>query len=87
MFALALLSRLTGKPIYCSELREVRRFVEDYLFDGTQGRLLHHWMDGRIAQPTDPEFFCSGCNLQFLYLDWWTGRYTACGTLNGVAIP
>ncbi len=33
--------------------------------------VLHHWMDGRLAVPTDPEFFCSGCNLQLLYIMWY----------------
>jgi len=33
--------------------------------------VLHHWMDGRLAQPADPEFFCSGCNLQLLYIMWY----------------
>jgi uncharacterized protein YyaL (SSP411 family) len=78
MFALALLSRLTGKEMYCRELGEVRRFVEVYLFEPKGRRLLHHWMDGRIAQPDDPEYFCAGCNLQFLYLAWWVGHYTPC---------
>ncbi len=30
--------------------------------------LLHHWIDGRIAHPDDPDYFCSGCNLQTLYV-------------------
>ena len=54
MFALALLNRTTGKAIYCSELREVRRFVEDYLFDPAQGRLLHHWIDGDLVSGYSP---------------------------------
>lgn len=33
--------------------------------------VLHHWMDGGIAVPDDPEYFCSGCNLQLLYLLWY----------------
>jgi len=33
--------------------------------------ILHHWMDGRIALPSDPEFFCDGCNHQLLYLLWY----------------
>ena len=28
-------------------------------------------MDGNIAVPEDPEFFCSGCNLQLLYVLWY----------------
>jgi hypothetical protein len=30
--------------------------------------LLHHIVDGRLAQPGDPTLFCSGCNLQTLYV-------------------
>lgn len=30
--------------------------------------LVHHVVDGRLALPTDPTLFCSGCNLQTLYV-------------------
>ena len=30
--------------------------------------LLHHVVDGRLANPSDPVLFCSGCNLQALYV-------------------
>ena len=30
--------------------------------------LLHHVMDGRLARPEDGTYFCSGCNLQTLYV-------------------
>ncbi len=30
--------------------------------------LLHHVVDGRLAAPGDPTLFCSGCNLQTLYV-------------------
>lgn len=30
--------------------------------------LLHHFMDGRLAKPEDGTYFCSGCNLQTLYV-------------------
>jgi hypothetical protein len=77
-FALSLLNQVTGKGVYCSELKEVRRFVEEYLLDANQSRLLHHWMDGHIAEPTDREYFCSGCNLQYLYMAWWVRQNTQC---------
>ena len=32
------------------------------------GRLLHHWMNGMAARSTDPEYYCTGCNLQTLFL-------------------
>ena len=28
-------------------------------------------MDDKIAIPEDVEFFCTGCNLQLLYLMWY----------------
>lgn len=39
--------------------------------DACHPGVLHHWMDGRIALPTDTEFFCGGCNLQLLYVLWY----------------
>lgn len=33
--------------------------------------VLHHWIDGRPALPSDPEFVCTGCNLQLLYVMWY----------------
>jgi hypothetical protein len=39
------------------------------------GGMLHHWIDGRPALPSDPTFFCSGCNLELLYvLDYRKNR-------------
>jgi hypothetical protein len=34
--------------------------------DRCQNAVLHHWIDGRPAQPSDPSFMCSGCNMQML---------------------
>lgn len=36
--------------------------------DHCQQGLLHHEVDGRLANATDPVLFCSGCNLQTLYV-------------------
>ncbi len=44
------------------------------LGDHCAGGVLHHLMDGEIAVPEDPEFFCSGCNLQLLYVMWYRQR-------------
>jgi hypothetical protein len=33
--------------------------------------VLHHWMDGRPASTVDPEYVCTGCNLQLLYVMWY----------------
>jgi len=66
MLALARLFEITGNAAYRDELPEVLGFLAGWLL--VDGRLLHHWMDGRVAVPSDPEYFCTGCNLQFLYV-------------------
>ncbi|MBM4319881.1 MAG: hypothetical protein FJ125_07955 [Deltaproteobacteria bacterium] len=66
MTALALLHEITGDPAYRREYEDEAAFIQHYLY--REGRILHHWMDGRVAVPEDPEYFCSGCNLQFLYV-------------------
>ena len=69
LLALALLWEITGDDLYRQEIVAITTFIEEYLWQ--DGRILHHWMDGHIAVPTDPEYFCSGCNLQFLYACWY----------------
>lgn len=69
--ALLLLYQNTGKELYLERADEILSFLRLKLYDDMQGRLLHHWIDGHIAQPDDPEYFCSGCNLQFLYVVWY----------------
>jgi hypothetical protein len=44
---------------------------EECYDDSCHQGILHHWMDGRVAIPDDLEFFCSGCNVQTLYLMWY----------------
>jgi hypothetical protein len=39
--------------------------------ESCQEGVIHHWMDGQPASPTDPEYFCSGCNWQLLYVLWY----------------
>jgi len=46
-------------------------FSRERLYDADQGHMLHHWMDGRIAQPDDLSYWCSGCNMQFVYVVWY----------------
>jgi len=36
-----------------------------------QPGVLHHWIDNRLADHNDTEFFCSGCSLQTLFLLWY----------------
>ena len=45
--------------------------VLDEAFDYDGGGILHHWMDGRLAVAEDPEYYCSGCNLQFLFVTFY----------------
>jgi hypothetical protein len=44
--------------------------VEQCRADACHEGVLHHWMDGAPADPSHPELFCSGCNLQLLYILW-----------------
>lgn len=59
---------------YLNELVSVLGFIKTHLYDAAQHRVLHHWIDGEIARPTDPEVFCAGCNLQLLYIYWYITR-------------
>jgi hypothetical protein len=68
MLALGLLYANTKDPRYRAEIEQMLTYLRQRLLVG--GRVLHHWMDGRLAAPKDPEFYCSGCNLQLLYLIW-----------------
>ena len=69
--ALILLHEVTGKEKYRTEAHQVLTFIHDRLYDRSVKKVLHHWMDGRIALPADPEYFCSGCNLQLMYILWY----------------
>lgn len=68
MMGLTKLYDITGDAAYLAEVAAIAAFVEGWIYDPAQHRILHHWMDGGIAQPGDPEYWCSGCNLQFLYV-------------------
>lgn len=69
--ALAVMYEATGDRQYWDEGMFVFDFVRTHLYDPATGHLLHHWIDGRIAVPTDPEYFCTGCNFQFIYAIWY----------------
>jgi hypothetical protein len=71
LLALALLGQITGDEVYRREVEELLGFVEGYLWVPGDGRVYHHWMDGRLAVPEDPEYYCIGCNLQLLYIIRW----------------
>ena len=71
MLAMALLYQETGHQSYRDEIDMLLGFVENYLWVEADGCVYHHWMDGALAEPTDPEYYCVGCNLQLLYIIWW----------------
>ena len=58
----------TGEATYFDEAIVILDFVRDHLWDEAVGKLLHHWIDGRAATTDDPDYFCSGCNMQYLYI-------------------
>jgi hypothetical protein len=78
--ALALMFEITGQSKFIEEadrvldgieamrgpwcVKQVREAPEDRCTTG----LLHHVVDGRLALPGDGTLFCSGCNLQTLYV-------------------
>jgi hypothetical protein len=66
MLALLLGWRATGDPSFLHDIDAILGFCETHLL--VDGRLVHHWMNGKPAQPTDPSYYCTGCNLQTLYL-------------------
>jgi len=55
----------TGDQKYLDEAGEVLDFIENHLY--TDGKALHHWMDGEMAKPEHLEYYCTGCNLQLLF--------------------
>ena len=65
---LMLLYRNTKDPAYLDEALWILDHIRCRLYDPAEGKLLHHWIDGRIACLEDPDYFCSGCNLQTLYI-------------------
>ena len=75
--ALTLLYQNTHRQSYFDEALFVLEFVRSHLYDPASGHILHHFIDGRIALPSDPEYFCTGCNLQFLYAVFLLQQATA----------
>lgn len=66
MMALLAGYEATGDEALLEELDRIMGFVASNLLE--DGRILHHWMNGMRAQPTDEYPYCLGCNLQSLYL-------------------
>ena len=66
MLGLLLAYNATGDDTYLEEIDTILTFLETRLL--FEGQILHHWMDGRAAIPEDDSYYCSGCNLQTLYI-------------------
>jgi hypothetical protein len=74
--SLLLLFEITGDQRFVDEADRVFDSIEKMrgnycIGDPTQrcaSGLLHHYVDGRLAEPGDGTLFCSGCNLQTLYV-------------------
>lgn len=75
--SLLLLFEITGDRRFVDEADRVFDSIEEMrgpycVGESTTQRcadgLLHHFVDGRLAEPGDGTLFCSGCNLQTLYV-------------------
>jgi hypothetical protein len=71
LLGLMLMYQNTQDPAFLEDILALLRFIQEKLYDAEKQKILHHWIDGRPALPTDPDYFCSGCNLQVLYLLWY----------------
>jgi hypothetical protein len=63
----------TGEMQYLEDIHLIMEWLEKYLL--VDGVIVHHWMNGRPADETDPYDFCSGCNLQTLYIMYVIEHY------------
>lgn len=61
----------TGDARYLDDVLAILEDIYRRLYDAREGKILHHWIDGRVANRDDPDYFCSGCNLQTLYVLWY----------------
>jgi hypothetical protein len=75
--SLLLLFEITGEQRFVDEADRVFDSIEKMrgpycIGEAAEARcangLLHHFVDGRLAEPGDGTLFCSGCNLQTLYV-------------------
>ena len=71
MMGLATLYQATADPIYLEDIFQILDHIYLRLYDDEEHKILHHWIDGRVATPNDPSYFCSGCNLQTLFILWY----------------
>lgn len=69
--ALMLTYENTGDQAYLDDVLTIVDGIRAYLYVADEHKILHHWIDGRVANEDDPDYFCSGCNLQTLYILWY----------------
>ncbi len=61
----------TGDAAYRDEVVRLLQSIRERLYSPDDGLIVHHWIDGRPAHEGDKTFFCSGCNLQVLFILWY----------------
>jgi uncharacterized protein YyaL (SSP411 family) len=71
MLGLMELYHHSGDITYLNDVIRLLKSVKTRLYSPEDGLIVHHWIDGRPATHDDPDFFCSGCNLQTLYILWY----------------
>jgi hypothetical protein len=71
MLGLLELYQQTTNPVYLENIFDMLEHIHTRLYDEVEHKILHHWIDGRVATPEDPSYFCSGCNLQTLFILWY----------------
>lgn len=71
MLGLMELYRHTEESTYLDKVVAILQSIRIRMYNAEEGLLVHHWVDGRPANHTDPDFFCSGCNLQTLFILWY----------------
>jgi len=71
MLGLMELYRHTENATYRNDVVRILQSIRSRLYSEEDGLLVHHWVDGRPANDNDPDFFCSGCNLQTMFILWY----------------
>jgi len=79
MLALWLAYEATGEQRYLDEVDRILGWIRSHLF--VDGEIKHHWVNGRVASEAEDLYdFCSGCNLQTLYLFRTIEQFVTQGT-------
>lgn len=63
----------TSELTHLKDIHLIMEWLEAHLL--IDGVIVHHWMNGCPADETNPYDFCSGCNLQTLYLLYMIEHY------------